>query len=164
MTNKYLTSVSTVNFKPYSTRQEEKRRIIKMCKRKLNVLQNKNSISVKTVLIKNTLKVIEKQRDFGYDPGDSEEDGEQSPSYIESLLNDIDLDRSSRTHPAKCTGSPAPSSAMDPKVPISDVLEEFHNVETFSHNGLVFQEDPHLFLEMSLPDYQLGTSERARAS
>ena len=117
-----------------------------MCKRKLNVLQNKNSIPVKTVLIKNTLKVIEKQRDLGYDPGDSEEDGEESPSYIESLLNDIDLDRSSRTHPAKYTGPPAPSSAMDPKVPISDVLEEFHNVETFSHNGLVFQEDPHLFL------------------
>ena len=157
--NKYLTTpLSTINFKPHSTRQEEKRAILKLCKRKLKDLQNKKSFSVKTVLIKNTLKVMENQWDSGLVSGESGDDGEDitqhSASYIESLLNEIDLDR--RQQSGKPPSISVPISSYDeataPKSTALYVIEEFHNCETFSHDRLVFQEDPGLFLGLSLDD------------
>ena len=63
MTNKYLSKISSFNFKQYSTNQEEKRRIFKLCKRKLKVLKQTDNISVKSVLIRNTLRVMEHQNE-----------------------------------------------------------------------------------------------------
>ena len=61
MTNKYLKKFPSFSLKPYTVKHDERKHMVKLCRRKLKNLQNKGTISVKSVLIKNTLKVMEKQ-------------------------------------------------------------------------------------------------------
>ena len=165
MTNKYLSKISSFNFKQYSTNQEEKRRILKLCKRKLKVLKQTDNISVKSVLIRNTLRVMERQNDALLDFEDTSDDGHNTPDSIETLLNEIDLDNcksrrltSSMTLPTLDQKSAVNSSSSN--LHFSEVLEEFHNCETFSQNKLVFSEDPHnIFLEISSFDEVLRRSQ-----
>lgn len=142
---------SPINFKHYSSRQKEKKSILKLCKRKLKDLQNKDFFSPRTILIKNTLKIIEKQQDSG----ESEDEGEDSPSYIESLLNEIDLDQ---TKQSESLISPVPVTTLHEGAALNsryiyDVLNEFHNCETLSQNSLVFKEDLGQLLEQSCQFY-----------
>ena len=136
-----------------------------MCKKQLKILENKDCISVKTVLLKNTIKVIEKHKDFGNRPGDFKDDGDDNSSYLESLLNEIDLEQCRIE--TGISSPPLSTSTLDEEMEteaikknhrISDVLEEFHNCKTFSPNGLIFKEDPDIFLEMSQDEYE--TSDR----
>ena len=138
-----------IKFKHYSNRQKEKKSILKLCKRKLKDLQNKDFFSPRTILIKNTLKIIEKQQTSV----ESEDEDEDSPSYIESLLNEIDLDQ---TKQSEALISPVPNlhegAALNSRR-FSDVLNEFHNCETLSHNSLVFKEDLGQLFEQSCQFY-----------
>ena len=142
--NKYLSSLkSPIKFKPSKSSQEEKRQILKLCKRKLKGLRSTDFISVRTVLIKNTLKVIEKQELLeGFNFVEVEDDREDSPCYIESLLNEIDLDQSklSNTLPGPVHESKDAEEPLSSKKP-SDILEEFHICETLSQNSLITRED-----------------------
>ena len=158
MTNKLISRLSTVTFKSQSRHHQEKRRIPRLCKSKLQILSLKDqSISLKSVLLKNTLKVVEKQSRDGLEYWDSEDDIDEirtSPGYIESLLNEIDLDQKSESphylsSTLEETSAPLPSSSTN----ISSVLEDFHCSKTFSHNQLISQEDPNIFFEMSLDEY-----------
>ena len=156
MTNKLFSKLPTVTFKSQSRGHTEKRHILKLCKSKLQILSLKDrSISVKSVLIRNTIKVVENQRENGLEHWDSEDDLEDirtSPGYIESLLNEIDLDQNNKSPPRSSSTLEETSSVPSSNI-MSSVLEDFHGSKTFSHNQLISQEDPNLFFEMSLDEY-----------
>ena len=155
MTNKLLSTISSFSFKSHSSKRNEKRRLLKMCQKQLKMLQNKDCVSVKTVLLKNTIKVIEKQKDSGDDLGVSEDDVDGSPGYIESLLKEIYLDQTNQSSTSSSLPlSTATNSNTDLR--ISDVLEEFHNCGTYSQNQLIFKEDPSIFLDSFHVDDETG--------
>ena len=153
MTNKLLSTISSFSFKSHSSKRDEKRRLLKMCQKQLKMLQNRDCVSVKTVLLKNTIKVIEKQKDSGDDHGVSEDDVDGSPGYIESLLKEIYLDHTSTS---SSSSSLPLSEATNSNLGISEVLEEFHTSQTFSQNQLIFKEDPNIFLDLPHVEYERG--------
>ena len=118
-----LSPIKDSKFKPNKTGKSLKKKVLKLCKRKLKGLHPNDIFSAKHVLIKNMREVIKKQNLLvDLFPGDSEDDmedspdliekqdllqgsafpkesedgadGRNSPGSIESLLNEIDLDQS----------------------------------------------------------------------
>ena len=141
MTNKFL-SKSSPSFKTNSGKQEEKLRVLRLCKRKLHSLAMKENISVRAVLIKNTLKIVEKHKD-DLRVVDHERMKELNYSDdIEALLNEIDLD-----HKAQNKYN---SSLEESIIRSSSVMEEFHSRNTFSSHQLICNEDLNTFLELSM--------------
>ena len=81
--------------KPIKKEKSLRKKVLKLCKRKLKGLHRDDIFSAKHVLIRNTLKVVKKQ-DFLVDvfPGDSEEDLKKySPDFIDNqdLLQGFDF-------------------------------------------------------------------------
>jgi len=170
MTNKYLKKFPSFSFKPYTVKHDERKHMVKLCRRKLKNLQNKDTISVKSVLIKNTLKVMEKQNLL--DHFDSEDDGDHDihyTDYIDSLLNEIDLDNTRSDFPTTgptCTSLSTiqrldGTATINSNLRNSEVLEDFHNNATFSTNKLIFKEDPNEFLEFTTLDLDDGIYRRS---
>ena len=207
-----LSPIKDSKFKPNRTGKSLKKKVLKLCKRKLKGLRPNDIFSAKHVLIKNMREVIKKQNLLVESfPGDSEDDindspdfiekqsllqgfafpedsedyadgrNRNSPGYIESLFNDIDPDQSKlslsetldKFQNYESFGpqhSPASGDNENSQLPIevhvstiiddvelynrrpSDVLDEFHNCETFGQNSQVNREDRELtrFLELGL--------------
>ena len=175
MTNKYLKKFPSFSLKPYTVKHDERKHMVKLCRRKLKNLQNKGTISVKSVLIKNTLKVMEKQNLL--DHFDSEDDGVHDihyTDYIDSLLNEIDLDNTRSDFPtteptctslSQCTIQRLDGTAsINSNLRNSEVLEDFHNNATFSTNKLIFKEDPNEFFEFTTLDDGMYRSNSERQS
>ena len=104
-----------------------------MCRKKLKVSQKKDSIA-KTVLIRNTLKIVETEQYINQSFYESEEEKENV--QIDTLLRelqDYNLQLSSLKPISPLNDSGSSSS--------SQVLEEFHEAETFSSNKLVFHDE-----------------------
>ena len=104
-----------------------------MCRKKLKVSQKKNSIA-KTVLIRNTLKIVETEQNINQSFYQSEEEKENI--CIDTLLRELEdynLQLSSLKPISPLNDSGSPSS--------SQVLEDFHEAETFSNNKLVFNDE-----------------------
>ena len=95
MTNKYLKKFPSFSLKPYTVKHDERKHMVKLCRRKLKNLQNKGTISIKSVLIKNTLKVMEKQNLL--DHFDSEDDGVHDIHYTDYIDHACD-------HISYCSG------------------------------------------------------------
>ena len=115
---------------------------MRLCKRKLHSLAMKENISVRAVLIKNTLKIVEKHKD-DLRVVDHERMKELNYSDdIEALLNEIDLDHKSQNKHN--------SSLEESIIRSSSVLEEFHSRNTFSSHQLICNEDLNTFLELSM--------------
>ena len=104
-----------------------------MCRKKLKVSQKKDSIA-KTVLIRNTLKIVETEQNINQSFYESEEEKENN--CIDTLLRELEdynLQLSSLKPISPLNDSGSSSSFQ--------VLEEFHEAETFSSNKLVFNDD-----------------------
>ena len=113
-----------------------------MCRKKLKVSQRKDSIA-KTVLIRNTLKIVETEQNINHSFYESEEEKENI--CIDTLLRELEdynLQLSSLKPISPLNDSGSSSS--------SQVLEDFHEAETFSSNKLVFNdEDLSTLIELS---------------
>ena len=104
-----------------------------MCRKKLKVSQRKDSIA-KTVLIRNTLKIVETQQNINQSFYESE--AEKENICIDTLLRELE-DYNLQL------------SSLKPISPLNDsdssfkaqVLEDFHEAETFSNNKLVFNDE-----------------------
>ena len=104
-----------------------------MCRKKLKVSQKKNSIA-KTVLIRNTLKIVETEQNINQSFYESEEEKENiSIDTLLRELEDYNLQLSSLKPISPFNDSGSSSS--------SQVLEDFHEAETFSNNKLVFNDE-----------------------
>ena len=113
-----------------------------MCRKKLKVSQRKDSIA-KTVLIRNTLKIVETEQIINHSFYESEEAKENiSIDTLLRELEDYNLQLSSLKPISPLNESGSSSS--------SQVLEDFHEAETFSNNKLVFNdEDLSTLIELS---------------
>ena len=125
---------SKISFKHYNQKHDEKICIIKMCRKKLKVSQKKDSIA-KTVLIRNTLKIVETEQNINQSFYESEEEKENN--CIDTLLRELE-DYNLQLSSLKPI-SPLNDSGSSPSN--SQVLEDFHEAETFSSNKLVFNDD-----------------------
>ena len=105
-----------------------------MCRKKLKVSQKKDSIA-KTVLIRNTLKIVETEQNINQSFYESEEEKENN--CIDTLLRELE-DYNLQLSSLKPI-SPLNDSGSSPSN--SQVLEEFHEAETFSSNKLVVNDD-----------------------
>ena len=104
-----------------------------MCRKKLRVSQKKDLIA-KTVLIRNTLKIVETEQNINQNFYESEEEKENiSIDTLLRELEDYNLQLSS-LKPISPLNDFASSSS-------SQVLEDFHEAETFSSNKLVFNDE-----------------------
>ena len=105
-----------------------------MCRKKLKVSQKKDSIA-KTVLIRNTLKIVETEQYINQSFYESEEEKENV--QIDTLLRELQ-DYNLQLSSLKPI-SPLNDSGSSPSN--SQVLEDFHEAETFSSNKLVYNDD-----------------------
>ena len=142
MTLHDLSSRSRTSLKHTNKKHDEKYCILKMCRKKLRVLEKKDSIA-KAVLIRNTLKIVETQSisDSFYE---SEEEKENF--YIDALLRELDDYNHQQLSSSKpiCQVTDSVTSLK------SEVLEDFHNSETFSSNKLVLgDEDLSTLIELT---------------
>ena len=122
MTFNALNHRSKTSFKHFTPKHDEKLCILKMCRKKLKVLQKKDSIA-KTVLIRNTLKKVETQQNIS----DSflECDGEKENIFIETLLRELD------DYNHQLSSSKDISTINDSISTLkSQILEDFHTSET----------------------------------
>ena len=98
----------------------------------MKVLEKKGSMA-KAVLIRNTLKIVETQSisDSFY-----ESDEEKENMYVDALLRELD-DYNHQLSSSK------PNYQLNDSVTSlkSEVLEDFHNSETFSNNKLVVRDE-----------------------
>ena len=146
-TNKSLT------LKP-SPHKAGKKKIIKMCRKKLKLLPpTSDGISVKAVLIRNTLRSAQNC------PADSEslcedvecvtclteDDARSVPRLLESLLNDIELGQQWRPHHLQQTSQNICNTST---TVTSELLENFHNNEAFCQTKVHFSEDPSLLFDI----------------
>merc|ERR1711874_838072 len=115
---------SKIGFKHYNQKHDEKICIIKMCRKKLKVSQKKDSIA-KTVLIRNTLKIVETEQNINQSFYESEEEKENN--CIDTLLRELE-DYNLQLSSLKPI-SPLNDSGSSPSN--SQVLEDFHEAETF---------------------------------
>ena len=116
-----------------------------MCRKKLQVLQRKESMA-KSVLIRNTLKIVETQQSIS----DSffESDEEKENIYIDTLLRELD-DYNNQMSSSKPI-STLNESVTSLRSPQTELIEDFHNSSTFSCNNLVSnEEDLSTLLELS---------------
>ena len=104
-----------------------------MCRKKLKVSQKKDSIA-KTVLIRNTLKIVETEQNINQSFYESEEEKENN--CIDTLLRELE-DYNLQLSSLKPI-SPLNDSGSSPS---SQVLQDFHEAETFSNNKLVFNDE-----------------------
>ena len=104
-----------------------------MCRKKLRVSQKKDLIA-KTVLIRNTLKIVETEPNINQNFYESEEEKENiSIDKLLRELEDYNLQLSSLKPISPLNDSASSSS--------SQVLEDFHEADTFSNNKLVFNDE-----------------------
>ena len=140
-----LSNRSKTTFKHFTKKHDEKLCILKMCRKKLQVLQRKESMA-KSVLIRNTLKIVERQQSIS----DSffESDEEKENIYIDTLLRELD-DYNNQMSSSKPI-STLNESVTSLRSPQTELIEDFHNSSTFSCNNLVSnEEDLSTLLELS---------------
>ena len=124
-----LSNRSKTTFKHFTKKHDEKLCILKMCRKKLQVLQRKESMA-KSVLIRNTLKIVETQQSIS----DSffESDEEKENIYIDTLLRELDdyNNQMSSSNPISTLNE----SVTSLRSPQTELIEDFHNSSTFSCN------------------------------
>ena len=143
--------------------KEEKKRIYKMCLNKLQSIDNADSILCKTVLIKNTLRGIQKNNKDLPDINDTYDDSRtkddlSSPSFIEDLLNEIEL--TNEFSPKSIVLGLENRGYTNPQTKSKsynsvEVLEDFHNNEAIGQTKIILSEDPSNFFDLSIKDYDV---------
>ena len=133
-------------------KREDKRRILKMCLKKMKCIQD--SVLYKHVLIKNTLMEIQKNNKDIINISDTQDYSETKDdprfSDIEELLQEIDLaTENSHVGEAKDLNG-TKSNTKSGNYQNNDIMEDFHANEAIGQTKIVLNEDFSNLFDLSI--------------